>query len=76
MKEPIRRAVEAGAIPASRVGVKWSVPVSWLRQQAGIPEPSPDVAAPDPDELADRVAARVVARLAEVLAQAGGPEEA
>ena len=55
----IRRAIEAGKIPATQVGSKWSVPIAWLREQAGVPEPSPDV-----DELADQVAARVVARLA------------
>jgi hypothetical protein len=66
----VRKVVEAGVIPATRVGAKWSVPVAWIRQQAGVPEPSPDAAAPDPDELADRVADRVVARLAEVLAAA------
>jgi hypothetical protein len=72
----IRRGIEAGRIPATRIGSKWAVPVAWLRQQAGISESSPDAAAPDPDELADRVAARVVARLAEVLAQGGdGPPE-
>jgi hypothetical protein len=42
------------------------VPVAWLREQAGTPEPSPDV-----DELADQVAARVLARLARLLAAAG-----
>jgi excisionase family DNA binding protein len=61
----IRRAIEAGKIPASRIGSKWAVPVAWLRQQAGEPEPSPDV-----DALADQVAARVLTRLARVLAQA------
>ena len=64
----IRRGIEAGVIPASRVGAKWSVPVSWIRQQAGLPEPSP--AATDMDEFADQVAGRVMARLAEVLAAA------
>ena len=59
----VRRAIEAGSIPAKKVGSKWAVPVSWLREQAGVPEPSPDV-----DELADAVADRVVARLARLLA--------
>ena len=55
----IRRGIEAGRIPGQKVGSKWAVPVSWLREQAGMPEPSPDV-----DELADQVADRVLARLA------------
>ena len=60
----IRRALEAGRIPGKKVGAKWSVPVSWLRQQAGLPEPARPPVTPDPDALADRVADRVVARLA------------
>lgn len=59
----VRRAIEAGRIPGQKVGAKWAVPVSWLREQAGVPEPSPDV-----DELAEAVADRVVARLARLLA--------
>lgn len=55
-----------GEIPARKVGARWAIPTAWLREQAGAPEPSPDV-----DELADQVAARVVARLARLLAQAG-----
>lgn len=66
----VRRAIEAGLIPASKIGSKWSVPVAWLRQQAGTPEPSPDM-----DELADRMAARVLAQLARLLAQASGGAE-
>ena len=66
----IRRALEAGRIPGQKVGARWMVPVSWLREQAGLPEPSPDPVTPDLSELADQVAARVVARLARLLAQA------
>jgi len=55
----VRRGIEAGKIPGQKVGSRWVVPVSWLRQQAGEPEPSPDM-----DALADQVAARVLARLA------------
>ena len=55
----VRRGIEAGKIPGRKVGSRWVVPVSWLRDQAGMPEPSPDV-----DALADQVADRVVARLA------------
>ena len=67
----VRRGIEAGKIPGQKVGSRWVVPVSWLRQQAGEPEPSPDT-----DALADQVAARVVARLARLLAQGDGPESA
>lgn len=59
----VRKCVESGSIPGQKFGANWSVPVAWLREQAGLPEPSPDV-----DELADRVADRVVARLARLLA--------
>jgi excisionase family DNA binding protein len=62
----IRRAIEAGKIPGQKVGSRWAIPVAWLREQANVPEPSPDM-----DELADQVADRVVARLAALLAQAG-----
>ena len=62
----IRRAIEAGKIPGQKIGAKWAVPTSWLREQAGVPEPSPDL-----DELASKVADQVVARLAGLLAQAG-----
>ena len=65
----IRRAVEKGEIPGQKFGARWSVPVAWIRQQAGITEPA---AAVTPDALADQVAARVLARLARLLAQAGG----
>ena len=55
----IRRALEAGRIPGQKVGANWLIPTSWLREQAGMPEPPPDA-----DELADQVADRVLARLA------------
>jgi hypothetical protein len=32
----VRRAIEAGEIPAARVGATYRVPVSWIRQQAGL----------------------------------------
>jgi hypothetical protein len=61
----VRRCVESGEIPGQKFGARWSVPTSWVRQQAGEPEPSPDL-----DVMADQVAARVVARLARLLAAA------
>jgi hypothetical protein len=72
----VRKAVESGSIPGQKFGARWSIPTSWVRQQAGLPEPATAAAAPDAHELADLVADRVVARLARVLAAAGGPEEA
>jgi excisionase family DNA binding protein len=63
----VRRAIEAGKIPAQKVGSRWAVPVAWLREQAGVPEPSPD-----PGELADQVAEAVLARLARLLGGGGG----
>jgi excisionase family DNA binding protein len=30
----VRRAIEAGEIPAVRAGERWRVPTSWLREQA------------------------------------------
>jgi excisionase family DNA binding protein len=32
----VRRACEAGEIPAIRSGQRWRIPTSWLREQAGI----------------------------------------
>jgi excisionase family DNA binding protein len=31
----VRRAAAAGEIPATKVGAKWLIPLSWLREQAG-----------------------------------------
>ncbi len=64
----IRKCAETGLIPAKKFGANWSIPVAWLREQAGLPEAAPAAVAPDPDVLADRVAARVIARLAVLLA--------
>lgn len=30
----VRKGIEAGEIPAIRVGATWRIPVSWLREQA------------------------------------------
>ena len=65
-KRTIRRAAEAGEIPASKVGNKWMIPTQWLREQAGVLAP-PAPATPDLDELADRVADRLFARFALLL---------
>jgi excisionase family DNA binding protein len=32
----VRRAIEAGEIPAVRAGGRWRIPTSWLRAQAQI----------------------------------------
>jgi excisionase family DNA binding protein len=31
----LRRAIQAGQIPATRVGVTWRVPTAWLMETAG-----------------------------------------
>ena len=77
----VRRCLEKGEIPGQKFGARWSVPASWVRQQAGIAEPAPATAAPDPDALANKVADRVVARLAGLFrrgqdAEADGEPEA
>jgi len=64
----VRRAVERGEIPGQKFGARWSIPTSWIRQQAGLPEAAPAAVTPDLDALASRVAGRVVARLARLLA--------
>lgn len=61
----IRRAAQAGEIPASRVGAKWMIPTAWLREQAGTPAPTPPGV--DLDDLADRVADRLFTRFAQLL---------
>ena len=30
----VRKAIEAGEIPAIRVGPQWRIPVAWIREQA------------------------------------------
>jgi hypothetical protein len=66
----VRKAVESGTIPGQKFGTRWSIPTAWVRQQAEITEAAPATAAPDLDQLADQVAATVVARLARLLAVA------
>jgi len=61
----IRRAIAAKEIPGHRIGAKYVVPVSWLREMAGPPSGSTS-GTPEPnfDQLAERVADCVLARLA------------
>lgn len=33
-RRTVRRAIEAGEIPAVRAGGRWRIPTSWLREQA------------------------------------------
>lgn len=33
----VRRMIEAGLIPATRMGTEWRVPAAWVREQAGLP---------------------------------------
>ena len=69
----VRKAAAEGEIPATKVGQKWLIPTAWLREQAGLAAPSAP-AVPDLDELADRVADQVLARLARLFG--GGSGEA
>ena len=32
----VYRALAAGAIPGTRIGTVWRIPVAWLREQAGL----------------------------------------
>jgi hypothetical protein len=64
----IRKCVESGSIPGQKIGANWSIPTSWLREQAGIAETA---AVPfNSAALAAEIAARVTAALAgEVVAR-------
>ena len=61
----VRRCLEKGEIPGQKFGARWSVPTSWVREQAGITEPLSATAALDVNTFADAVAARVTAALAD-----------
>ena len=60
----VRRCVESGEIPGQKFGARWSVPTSWVRQQAGITEAVPAAVASDSAALVAEIAARVTATLA------------
>lgn len=66
----VRAAAAAGEIPAVRVGARWMIPTAWLRQQinGGVQPTEPEL---DLDQLAERVADRVIARFASLFA---GPQ--
>ena len=32
----VRKGIEAGEIPAIRVGATWRIPVAWIREQARV----------------------------------------
>ena len=79
----VRAEIRAGRIPATRVGTRWMVPVAWLREQVlgGTRSAQPPTPAIDVDQLADRVADRLVARFAGIFRMmapaikiANGPE--
>lgn len=73
----VRAAAEAGQIPSTKVGKKYLIPTSWLREQMSQPSPAPVAQMPDLDDLADQVADRLFARFAHVFsAMLGGSEEA
>jgi hypothetical protein len=62
----VRAEIRAGRIPAIRVGTRWMVPVAWLREQVlgGTRPAEPAAAVLDVEQLADRLADRLLARLA------------
>jgi excisionase family DNA binding protein len=64
----IRKAAEAGEIPASRAGVKWLIPVQWLREQAGM-STSPATAEVDYDRLAELVTDRLFDRFTAIFSK-------
>lgn len=64
----LRADIEAGAIPARKAGVRWLIPVQWLREQAGISTSSVS-AEVDYDHLADLVTERLFGRFAAVFSQ-------
>ncbi len=64
----IRRMIADDTIPARKNGCRYIAPVAWLREFVGTPGAAPAPAAPDYDELAERVADRVIARLGRLLA--------
>jgi hypothetical protein len=68
----VRRAISSEEIPSKRYLGRVLVPMSWLREQAGPPQAAPQPPLPL-EELADLVADRVVARLAQALFGTGPP---
>lgn len=58
----IRAGIKAGEIPGVQIGSRWMVPTAWLRQQVngGIQEANSGV---DLDQLADRIAEHVAAKV-------------
>jgi len=64
----VRRMIAHGSIPARRNGSRHIVSVSWLREFVGAPGTVPAQATSDLEELADRVADRLMARLGHLLA--------
>lgn len=69
----VRAEIRAGRIPAIRVGTRWMVPVAWLREQVlgGTQSAQPAATAIDVDQLADRIADRLVARFAGIFSVMG-----
>jgi excisionase family DNA binding protein len=59
----IRRMAQRGEIPSIKIGVRYMIPTAWLRDHLAAAAP-PEPPAVDLDQLADRVADRVLLRLA------------
>jgi len=69
----VRRMAERGEIPSIKVGVRYMIPIAWLRSQAGIAAPEPEApAAFDLDDLADRLAGRLTTRILGAFAALAG----
>lgn len=64
----IRKAAEAGEIPARRAGRKWLIPTHWIRAEAGMSATSA-TASVDYEKLAELVNRQSNAQLAAVFAQ-------
>ena len=64
----IRKAAEAGDIPACRAGAKWLIPTNWIRAEAGLStvQSSGQI---DYDKLTDLVNRQANAQLAAVFAR-------
>jgi hypothetical protein len=64
----VRRMIADGSIPARKNGTRHIVPVAWLRDFVGTPAATEAPSGPDLDELAERVADRLIAWLGRLLA--------
>lgn len=64
----VRRAIQAGEIPSTKIGAQHKIRTSWLREQAGQISPAYPMPVFEPDQIAEAVAARLPALLARAFA--------